>query len=193
MRAESERGIKPPRGHQPRALSLTHGNCTGRQLGSGGTIFVGFAAELILNSVSVTANWTSHGGGVYAVGASAIANACTLDSNFADVGGVLFADSSVVTMSIVCIIRGRGSSRIWPIHHCAAGPSPCDPYRHALAMWPPQKARPFSFLNYLSDLGLAIWGLAIFTILPYGYVLPVSRFSCAREYVCPTAAANFPA
>ena len=29
----------------------------------------------------------------------------------------------------------------------AAGPSPRDPYRHALAMWPPPKARPFSFLN----------------------------------------------
>ena len=25
----------------------------------------------------------------------------------------------------------------------AAGPSPCDPYRHALAMRPPRKARPF--------------------------------------------------
>ena len=30
----------------------------------------------------------------------------------------------------------------------AAGPSPCDPYRHALTMRPPQKVRPFSFLNY---------------------------------------------
>ena len=30
----------------------------------------------------------------------------------------------------------------------AAGPSPRDPYRHALAMRPPRKVRPFSFLNY---------------------------------------------
>ena len=30
----------------------------------------------------------------------------------------------------------------------AAGPSPCDPYRHALAMRPSLKVRPFSFLNY---------------------------------------------
>ena len=30
----------------------------------------------------------------------------------------------------------------------AAGPSPRDPYRHALAMRPPRKARPFCFLNY---------------------------------------------
>ena len=34
----------------------------------------------------------------------------------------------------------------------AAGPSPCDPYRHALTMRPPQKVRPFSFLNYSSFL-----------------------------------------
>ena len=30
----------------------------------------------------------------------------------------------------------------------AAGPSPRDPYRHALTMRPPQKVRPFSFFNY---------------------------------------------
>ena len=30
----------------------------------------------------------------------------------------------------------------------AAGPSPRDPYRHALTMRPPRKARPFGFLNY---------------------------------------------
>ena len=30
----------------------------------------------------------------------------------------------------------------------AAGPSPRDPYRHALTMQPPQKVRPFRFLNY---------------------------------------------
>ena len=30
----------------------------------------------------------------------------------------------------------------------AAPPPPRDPYRHALTMRPPQKARPFSFLNY---------------------------------------------
>ena len=30
----------------------------------------------------------------------------------------------------------------------AAPPSPCGPYRHALARWPPRKARPFCFLNY---------------------------------------------
>ena len=30
----------------------------------------------------------------------------------------------------------------------AAGPSPCDPYRHSLAMRPPRKVRPFYFLNY---------------------------------------------
>ena len=29
----------------------------------------------------------------------------------------------------------------------AAGPSPRDPYRHALTIRPPRKARPFSFLN----------------------------------------------
>ena len=31
----------------------------------------------------------------------------------------------------------------------SAGPSPCDPYRHSLAMRPPQKVRPFCFFNYL--------------------------------------------
>ena len=31
----------------------------------------------------------------------------------------------------------------------AAGSSPRDPYRHALAMRPPRKARSFGFLNYL--------------------------------------------
>ena len=30
----------------------------------------------------------------------------------------------------------------------AAGPPPRDPYRNAFAMRPPQKVRPFSFLNY---------------------------------------------
>ena len=32
----------------------------------------------------------------------------------------------------------------------AAGPSPCDPYRHSLAMRPSQKARPLLFLKLLS-------------------------------------------
>ena len=30
-------------------------------------------------------------------------------------------------------------------------PSPCDPYRHALARRPPRKARPFCFLDYSPD------------------------------------------
>ena len=34
----------------------------------------------------------------------------------------------------------------------AAGPSPCDPYRHALKMRPPPKAQPISFLNYWKSL-----------------------------------------
>jgi hypothetical protein len=33
----------------------------------------------------------------------------------------------------------------------AAGPSPRDPYRHALTMRPPQKVRPFSFLKPLAQ------------------------------------------
>ena len=36
----------------------------------------------------------------------------------------------------------------------AAPPPPRDPYRHALTMRPPQKVRPFSFLNYLGGLTL---------------------------------------
>ena len=34
----------------------------------------------------------------------------------------------------------------------ATGPPPRDPYRHALTIQPPQKARPFSFLNYQNGM-----------------------------------------
>ena len=43
--------------------------------------------------------------------------------------------------------RGGGTERTLT---AAAGPSPRDPYRHALTMRPPRKVRPFSFLNYYS-------------------------------------------
>ena len=40
----------------------------------------------------------------------------------------------------------------------AAGPSPRDPYRHALTMRPSQKARPFSFFNYRPERPAAARG-----------------------------------
>ena len=46
-------------------------------------------------------------------------------------------------------IRTRSSRSEIRVAAAAAGPSPRDPYRHALAMRLPQKVRPFSFLNYL--------------------------------------------
>ena len=47
-----------------------------------------------------------------------------------------------------------------------APPPPRDPYRHALTMRPPQKVRPFSFLNYQAPRGVprvderSTWGTA---------------------------------
>ena len=45
----------------------------------------------------------------------------------------------------------------------AAPPPPRDPYRHALTMRPPQKARPFSFLNYCRLRGAAAGVGPVFT------------------------------
>ena len=104
-----------------RSLDLTHGNCTGAQLGSGGVIYVSPGAELVLNSVSVTASWALRGGAIYAIDASVVANDCTLESNFADVGGALFADGCSVVELMNCTMisnSGRYSGGVCGVRNC---------------------------------------------------------------------------
>jgi predicted outer membrane repeat protein len=85
---------------QLRNLHLTRGDCTEHQFGSGGVIYVGPGAELIMNSVSITASRAERGGAVYAIGSSSvIAIDCMLDSNDADAGGAFFVNDAVVDLS----------------------------------------------------------------------------------------------
>ena len=53
----------------------------------------------------------------------------------------------------------------------AAGSSPRDPYRHALAMRPPRKVRPFSFFNYLGGPSTGAGGACsvIFAYYAFSY------------------------